>query len=82
MATILIRFDGGSVPVVMGDMPDNEQTPIANPTLTKFTTNRAFIVLEGLYCFGLQTTQPYTPLWQVVQAVDGEQTDISFHKLP
>ncbi len=82
MATIRISFDGGSVPVVMGDMPANDQTPIADPTPTQFRTNRAFIVLEGVYCFGLQTTQRYTPLWQVVQAVDGEQTDIAFRKLP
>ena len=82
MATICISFDGGSVPIVMGDMPANEQTPISNPTPTKFTTNRPFIVLEGVYCFGLQTTQPYAPLWQLVQAVDGEQTDIAFRKLP
>ena len=82
MATILIRFDGGSVPVVMGDLPDSDQTPISNPTPTAFSTNQPFIVQEGVYCFGLKTMQRYSPLWQVVQAVDGEQTDIAFRKLP
>jgi hypothetical protein len=81
MATIRISFDGGSVPVVMGDMPDSDQLPISSPTPTAFTTNHPFIVQEGLYCFGLQTTQPHTPLWKVVQAVDGEQSDIAFRKL-
>ena len=82
MATVRISFDGGDVPIVMGDMPADEQTPIDEPTPTGFVTNNAFIVVEGVYCFGLQTVQHYTPLWQVVQAVDGEQTDISFRKLP
>jgi len=82
MATILIRFDGGSVPVVMGDLPASDQTPISNSTPTAFSANQPFIVQEGVYCFGLQTTQRYTPLWRVVQAVDGEQTDVDFRKLP
>jgi hypothetical protein len=82
MATVRINFDGGNVPVVMGDMPADEQTPIADPTQTGYTTNQLFIVAEGMYCFGLTSAQPYGPLWQVVQAVDGEQTDIAFRKLP
>jgi hypothetical protein len=82
MATIRISFDGGSVPVVMGDMPADGQVPISNPVPTGFTTNQPFIVPEGLYCFGLRTSQRYTPLWQLLQAIDGEQADIAFHKLP
>ncbi len=82
VATVRISFDGGNVPIVTGDMPADDQTPIADPTPTGFTTNHPFIVVEGLYCFGLETAQPYTPLWQVVQAVDGEETDIAFWKLP
>jgi hypothetical protein len=82
VATVRITFDGGDVPVVLGDMPADEQTPIADPTPTGFTTNNSFIVAEGMYCFGLQTAQRYSPLWQVVQAVDGVQNDIAFWKLP
>jgi hypothetical protein len=82
VATVRISFDGGNVPIIMGDMPADDQTPIADPTPTGFTTNQPFIVVEGMYCFGLETAQPCSPLWQVVQAVDGEQTDIAFRKLP
>ncbi len=82
MATVRISFDGGDVPIVTGELPADDQTPIADPTRTEFTTNHPFIVVEGLYCFGLETAQPYSPLWQVVQAVDGEETDIAFRKLP
>jgi hypothetical protein len=82
MATVRISFDGGNVPIVTGDMPANAQTPIADPTETGFTTNQAFIVPEGVYCFGLDTATAYTPLWQVVQAVDGQQTDIAFERAP
>ena len=82
MATVRIRFDGGNVPIVTGDKPPDDQTPIADPTRTEFTTNHSFIVVEGMYCFGLETPRPYSPLWQVVQAVDGEETDIAFRKLP
>jgi len=78
MARVLIRFNGGNVPVITGDIPPNDQTPISNPVQTGFVTNKAFIVAEGVYCFGLQTPHAYTPLWQVVQAVDGEQTEITF----
>ena len=82
MATIRIRFDGGDVPIVTGDRPPNDETPIAGPTPTGFTANHPFIVIEGLYCFGLETALPHTPLWRVVQAVDGEQVELVFRKLP
>ncbi len=82
MATVRVSFDGGNVPIITGDMPADEQTPITDPTATGYTTNRPFIIAEGVYCFGLQTAQPYTPLWQVVQAVDGEQAEIAFRRRP
>jgi hypothetical protein len=82
MATVRISFDGGNVPIVTGDVPPDDQTPIVDPTPTDFRTNRAFIVEEGVYCFGLQTAVSYAPLWQVVQTVDGEQAEIVFRKLP
>jgi hypothetical protein len=82
MATVRVSFDGGNLPIVTGDAPPDDQTPIVNPTPTGFTTNQAFIVEEGVYCFGLQSAVPYTPLWQVVQAVDGEQAEVVFRKLP
>lgn len=80
MATVLVRFDGGNVPVVTGDIPDDADTPISSPTPTGFVTNKAFIVAAGDYCFGLDTTVSYTPLWQLVQAVDGTQTEITFKR--
>jgi hypothetical protein len=82
MAIVRVSFDGGDVPVITGDIPPNAETPIAEPTSTGYRTHRSFIVAEGMYCFGLETAQPYSPLWQVVQAVDGEQTDIAFRKIP
>jgi len=82
MATVRISFDGGNVPIVTGDIPPDDQTPIVDPTSTGFTTNQPFVVAEGVYCFGLETAEPHTPLWQVVQAVDGEQAEIAFRKLP
>jgi hypothetical protein len=82
MATVRISFNGGNVPIVTGDIPPDPQTPIAEPTQTGFTTNQAFIVAEGVYCYGLDTGVSYAPLWQVVQAVDGEQTDIAFRRVP
>jgi hypothetical protein len=82
MATVRISFNGGDVPIVTGDIPPDAETPIAEPAQTGFTTNEAFIVPEGAYCYGLGTAVSHEPLWQVVQAVDGEQTDIAFQSLP
>jgi hypothetical protein len=82
MAIVRISFDGGTVPIVTGDVPPDEQTPIAGPAPTGFTTNRPFIIAEGLYCFGLESPVPYAPLWQVVQAIDGEPAEIFFRQLP
>ena len=80
MATVLVRFDDGGVPIVSGEIPPNEQTPIADPTPTGHVTNQPFIVAAGEYCYGLRSAVPYTPLWQTVQAVDGEQTEIRFRR--
>jgi hypothetical protein len=82
MATVRIGFDGGDVPIVTGDIPADDQSPIADPTATGFTTNHPFIVAAGIYCFGLDTALPHRPLWQVVQVVDGEQTEVAFRRLP
>jgi hypothetical protein len=81
MAIVRVSFDGGDVPIVTGDVPPDGQTKIADPMETGFTANRPFIVAEGLYCFGLQTALPYTPLWQVVQAIEGEEAEIFFQSL-
>lgn len=80
MAIVRIGFDGGSVPVVTGAIPRNDDTPISNPTQTGFQTNQALIVEQGEYCFGLETPVPYTPLWQTVQAVDGVPSEITFRR--
>ena len=58
MAIVLVRFDGGNVPVVTGAIPPDADTPISNPTQTGFTTNQAIIVEEDEYCFGLDTSIP------------------------
>jgi hypothetical protein len=81
MATVLVRFDGGNDPVVTGDIPPDPQTPISDPAQTGFVTNQAFIVAAGEYCYGLQSAVAYAPLWQVVQAVDGEQALIVFRRV-
>jgi len=80
MATVMIKFDAGNVPIVTGDVPPDDHTPISNPTPTSFVTNKAFIVVEGVYCYGLKTAISHIPLWQVVQAVDGEQSEITFRR--
>ena len=79
MATVLVRFDGGNVPIVSEDIPRDDKTPIENAVLTGFVTNTAFIVAEGVYCLGLDIVTPYVPLWQLVQAIDGERAEINFH---
>ena len=38
------------------------------------------MVDDGEYCFGLDTPIGHTPLWQVVQAVDGVLAEISFRR--
>jgi hypothetical protein len=81
MAIVRIGFDGGDVPIVTGDVPPDGQTPITDPIETGFMTNQPFIVVEGLYCFGLRTALSYTPLWQVVQAIEGEEAEIFFQSL-
>lgn len=78
MATVLIRFNGGAVPVVSGAIPPSPDTPISNPAQTGFKTNQRFIVDEDVYCFGLDTSLTYTPLWQTVQAVEGVPAEITF----
>jgi hypothetical protein len=82
MATVLVRFDGGDVPVVTGGVPPDDKTRIEFPTATGFVTNQAFIVDAGEYCFGLETTRNYMPPWKVVQAIDGEQTTVTFRTIP
>ena len=80
MAIVRLRFDAGNVPVVTDDIPTDDQTRISNPTPTGFTTNQAFIVRQWIYCLGLQVAVPYRPLWQLVQAIDGEEAEIRFWK--
>ena len=80
MAIVLIRFDGGAVPIVVGDIPPNADTPVSDPLLTGFVTNQAFMVDEGVYCFALDMAPTYRPLWQVVQAIDGQPAEITFRR--
>jgi hypothetical protein len=78
MATILIKFDGGNLPIVMGAAPAAPNLPIANPEETGYTTNTPFIVPPGIYCFGLRPNNNCAPLWQICQAVDGTQAELHF----
>jgi hypothetical protein len=80
MAIVMVKFDGGNVPVVTGDIPPDDNTPISDPTPTGFSSNQAVIVADGINCFGLDTTIPYTPLWQTVQSIAGVQAEITFHR--
>jgi hypothetical protein len=80
MATVLIRFDGGDVPVVTGAIPPDDATPITNPTPAGYMTNQTVIVDAAEYCFGLDTQIAHTPLWRTVQAVDGVPAAITFRK--
>jgi hypothetical protein len=82
MATVLIRFDDDKVRIVTGDIPPDAATPISNPQQTGFVTNQAFIVTEGAYCYGLDPSVACTPLWRILQAVDGQQTEARFRKVP
>jgi len=80
MATILIRFDDDGVRIVTGDIPPDATTPIRDPQPTDFVTNQAFFVAEGAYCYGLDPNVSCTPLWRIVKAVDGQQTEARFRK--
>jgi len=79
MALVLVSYDVSGISIVTGDEPADPQTPIADPVQTGHVTNRPFIVAAGFYCYGL-LGNGCTPLWQLVQAVDGEQTTIAFQK--
>jgi hypothetical protein len=78
MATILIKFSGGDVPVLVGAVPSAPDQPIANPTDTGGTANTPFIMAAGTHCFALQSPVAYAPLWQTGQAVDGTQLHLEF----
>lgn len=81
MARVLVTFDIDRTPILTGDVPPDSHTPIENPIWSGFVTGVPFIVAPGVYCYGLQSRGvAYTPLWQVVQAVDGELTEIAFHR--
>ena len=80
MASVLITFDGGNVPVLVGDVPPDPQTPIADPVATGYSTNKPFIVDQNVYCYCIQTNIPHTPLWRTVQAIDGVESKIAFRK--
>jgi hypothetical protein len=82
MATVLITFDRGAVPIVIGEQPDGADRPIANAQATGYTTNTPFIAAPGTYCFGLNSTESYRPLWQTCQVVDGVQSALHFTVQP
>jgi hypothetical protein len=82
MATVLIRFNGGNVPVLVGAAPSTPDEPIANPTDTGGTANTPFIMAAGTHCFALQSPTPYRPLWQIGEAIDGTQLRLDFAVVP
>ncbi len=81
MATVLVKFEVDGVSIVTGEIPPDGQTPISDPVQTGHVTNRVFIVAAGTYCYGLLTPLAYAPLWQVVEAVDGVPTTVTFRRI-
>ncbi len=81
MAIVRVSFDGGECPDRNRRYAAGRSNADCGSVATGFASNQPFIVAEGFYCFGLQTAFPYTPLWQMVQAIDGEEAEISFQRL-
>jgi hypothetical protein len=82
MATIRVKFDGGDVPVLVGAPPTGPDQPIVNPIDTGNVTNTPFIAEAGDYCVTVGSPRAFTPLWQIGQAVDGEQLELTFTVAP
>lgn len=53
--------------VVVGAQPAQPDQPVTNPQPVG-RTNVPFIILDGLYCFGLRgASRPTVPIWQIGQ---------------
>ena len=81
MATVLVKFNGGDVPVVTGEEPPQPTVPIENPTPTGALTNNAFVFAAGTHCFGLETAIPHKPLFHLVDVIDGMENKLAFEAL-
>lgn len=81
MATVIMEFDGGDVPVITGAQPASPGMPITKPTYTGGITNTPFVATPGIRCYALDTEIPYTPLWQLGQVIDGIQLKLVFKKV-
>ena len=82
MAIVLVRFDGGNVPVVTGDIPPDDRHPDQRVRRRQsFETNQAVHRGRGRsIASGSDTPIAHTPLWQVVQAIDGVPAEIAFRR--
>ena len=78
MARVRVDFNGGDVPVVIGDPPASENDPILNPTPTFGRTNKPFLFDAGLFTFALDTVIPCKPRWQTRQTADGIPLTMTF----
>jgi len=61
--------------VVVGSAPDDESQPISNPRRVG-RTNTDFMLPDGLHCFSIAATPPFSPPWQM-----GQVSGNSFLKL-
>ena len=63
--------------VVVGGQPDEPHEPILNPREVG-RTNTVFMMPDGLHCFSLETSTPFTPPWQVRQVHPGATLELIF----
>ena len=52
--------------VVVGAAPDDPNQPITGAKKVG-GTNTDFMMPDGLYCFSIKATPPFSPLWQMGQ---------------
>jgi hypothetical protein len=81
MALVTITFDGGNVPVVTGEEPASETTPIQDPISAGGVSNVPFMFAAGLFTFSLDTSIAFKPLWQTAQTIDGIPLTLTFEKV-
>jgi hypothetical protein len=81
VATVKIIFNGGDVPVLMGNRPSGDTVPIENPIPAGGTTNAPFMALAGVHFYALDTRVPHRPLWLRGRAIDGVPLELTFTKI-
>lgn len=76
MGVVLVTF-ASSCDVIVGDQPEQPNDPVINPVAVG-RTNTRFIMADGLYCFGLDSAQPFAPVWQVGQVSPARVLELEF----